>query len=101
MTRCNNSESDRYKNYGAKGVRVTRRWHKFENFLADMGERPEGKTLGRFLDRGNYSSVTCAWMTSAEQGLNVRNNNALRKWEQSGLTNRHLLTSRTILSMAS
>jgi len=81
MTRCYNPKSDRYKNYGAKGIRVTRRWHDFRLFLKDTGERPEGKSLGRFLDRGNYSSRTCAWMTSAEQGLNVRNNNALKKWE--------------------
>jgi len=80
MTRCYNPNSARFKNYGARGVQVTCRWHKFENFLADMGPRPEGKTLGRFLDRGNYSSRTCAWMTSAEQGLNVRNNNALKNW---------------------
>ena len=82
LTRCYNPKSDRYKNYGAKGVRVTRRWHKFENFLADMGPRPEGKTLGRFLDRGNYSSRICAWMNRAEQGLNMRNNHALLKWQQ-------------------
>jgi hypothetical protein len=86
MIRCYNPKSDRYKNYGAKGVRVTRRWHKFENFLSDIGPRPEGKTLGRFLDRGNYSSRNCAWMTRAEQGLNMRNNHAILKWELSRAT---------------
>ena len=86
LTRCYNLKSDRYKNYGGKGVRVCRRWHKFENFLSDMGERPEGKTLGRFLDRGNYSSRNCRWMTRAEQGLNMRNNHALLKWELSRAT---------------
>ena len=82
LTRCYNPKCDRYKSYGAKGVRVTRRWHKFENFLSDMGPRPEGKTLGRFLDRGNYSSRNCRWMDRAEQGLNMRNNHALLKWQQ-------------------
>jgi hypothetical protein len=81
LTRCYNPKCDRYKSYGAKRVRICRRWHKFENFLADMGERPGGKTLGRFLDRGSYSSWNCAWMNRAEQGLNMRNNDALRKWE--------------------
>ena len=93
MIRCYTRKSDRYKNYGAKGVRVTRRWHKFENFLADMGPRHEGKTLGRFLDRGNYFSRNCAWMNRAEQGLNMRNNNALRKWELSRATLRKPATS--------
>ena len=81
MIRCCNPKCERYKSYGAKGVRVCRRWHKFENFLADMGERKPGTTLGRFLDRGNYSSRNCAWMDRAEQGLNMRDNNALHKWE--------------------
>jgi len=81
LTRCNNRRSEKFRSYGAKGVKVCRRWHKFENFLADMGGRPEGKTLGRFLDRGNYSKQNCAWMSRAEQGLNMRHNNALRKWE--------------------
>jgi hypothetical protein len=79
--RCYSPNSINYRNYGARGVRVTRRWHDFRLFLKDMGLRPEGTSLGRFLDRGNYSSRTCAWMTSAEQGLNVRNNNALKNWE--------------------
>jgi hypothetical protein len=81
LSRCYNPSSDRHKNYGAKGIRVTRRWHKFESFLADMGPRPEGMTLGRILDRGNYEPGNVFWMTSAEQGLNVRNNNAMKKWE--------------------
>jgi hypothetical protein len=101
LTRCENPNNIGYKHYGAKGIRVCRRWHDFRLFLKDMSPRPAGKSLGRFLDRGNYSSRTCAWMTNAEQGLNRRNNNALQRWEQFGLTNRHLLTSRTILSMAS
>jgi len=88
LTRCDNPKSDRYKTYGAKGVKVCRRWHDFKNFLANMSERPEGKTLGRFLDRGNYEPGNCAWMTRAEQGLNMRNNNALKKWEALQATNR-------------
>ena len=81
LTRCNNPKSERYRTYGARGVTVCQRWRRFEDFLADMGPRPEGKTLGRFLDRGNYGPDNCAWMTRAEQGLNMRNNNALKKWE--------------------
>jgi hypothetical protein len=53
-------------------VDVCERWRKFENFLADMGERPEGTTLGRFGDVGNYEPGNCKWMTWAEQLANRR-----------------------------
>ena len=83
LTRCYNPKSDRYRGYGARGVRVTTRWHKFIDFLADMGPRPEGTTLGRILDRGNYEPGNCFWMTPAEPGLARRNNRALARWEAS------------------
>ncbi len=82
LTRCYNPESDRYKSYGAKGVRVADRWQDFQTFLADMGERPEGKTLGRILDRGNYEPGNVFWMTPEEQNLARKNNRALRQWEE-------------------
>ncbi|SRR5712692_7924723 len=63
----NNSE---YRYYGGAGVRIDPRWlgeHGFENFLADMGKRPEGTTLGRFRDIGDYAPENCAWQTRKEQ----------------------------------
>jgi len=57
MTRCMNANSNDYKRwYGGRGITVCKRWKKFENFLADMGERPEGKTLDRKNPNGNYTS---------------------------------------------
>lgn len=41
LTRCNNRRSEKFRSYGAKGIKVCRLWHKSENFLADMRERPE------------------------------------------------------------
>lgn len=75
--RCLNTTDISYPNYGAKGVTVCDRWNpkaggSFDNFLADMGERPEGTTLGRFGDIGNYELNNCKWMTSAEQVANRR-----------------------------
>jgi hypothetical protein len=78
--RCYNPKTARYKNYGGAGVRVCDRWQDFRNFLADMGLRPEGKTLGRILDMGDYEPGNAFWMTSAEQSLAQRNKRALLKW---------------------
>jgi hypothetical protein len=67
-TRCGNPKHKEYYCYGGAGVIICDRWlNSFENFLADMGERPEGTTLGRYGDVGNYQLDNCAWMTKAEQ----------------------------------
>lgn len=59
-------------------VRVCARWRLFPNFLADMGERPKGTTLGRFLDTGDYKKSNCAWMTRTEQAAEARKKRRLR-----------------------
>jgi len=69
--RCLNPRSTKYHAYGAKGIAVCERWRSFENFLADMGECPEGHTLDRFPDRtGNYEPGNCRWATAKEQQAN-------------------------------
>jgi hypothetical protein len=65
--RCTNPNQPRWECYGGAGVTVCERWMTFTNFLADMGERPEGTTLGRFGDVGNYEPGNCAWQTQREQ----------------------------------
>lgn len=72
ISRCTNPNSDRWRWYGAKGVRVCERWKVFENFLSDMGERPLGTTLGRFGDVGDYEPKNCAWMTKQQQTTTSR-----------------------------
>jgi hypothetical protein len=76
IQRCINPKRSSYPRYGAKGVTVCDRWRDFVNFLADMGERPIGTTLGRVLDMGNYEPGNCFWMTPEEQSLARRNRKA-------------------------
>lgn len=72
-TRCYNSASDNYKYYGALGVTVCDRWlNSFENFLEDMGNRPENMSLDRIDPFGNYDPENCKWATQSEQTLNTR-----------------------------
>ncbi len=65
--RCNEPNSTQYKWYGARGITVCKRWEKFENFLADMGERPTGTTLDRINNDKNYSPANCRWAMQSEQ----------------------------------
>lgn len=75
FTRCENKNAKTYKDYGARGISVCERWRKFENFLADMGERPQGTSIDRFPNiDGNYEPGNCRWATVKEQGNNARHN---------------------------
>lgn len=56
------------------GMHIDPRWLKFENFLADMGERPEGKTLDRKKGNRGYEPDNCRWASPLEQAQNRSNN---------------------------
>jgi len=68
--RCSNLNDKNWKYYGGKGVGICARWDSFENFLADMGERPDGKTLDRLDSSKGYSPENCRWATKLEQMRN-------------------------------
>lgn len=72
LSRCENTNVSCYPRYGGRGISVCARWHDFRNFLADMGERPEGRSIDRIDNDGNYERGNCRWATDAEQRANRR-----------------------------
>lgn len=69
--RCLNRNLKSYARYGGRGIKVCKRWMRFENFLTDLGLRPSQKhSLNRADNNGNYTPKNCLWSTAQEQ---VRN----------------------------
>ena len=80
--RCSDPRDISYAHYGGRGITVCDRWNPkagggFLNFFADMGHRPDGMTLDRIDNNGNYEPANCRWATFKEQAREHSNNGAL------------------------
>lgn len=71
--RCLNPKFHNFNHYGGRGITVCPRWDDFSQFLADMGERPEGTTLDRVDTNGNYEPSNCRWASNKEQAASRSN----------------------------
>lgn len=74
ITRCTNVSVKSYQDYGARGISVYAGWLVFENFLADMGEKPSGMSIERMDNEKGYGPDNCKWATKIEQARNTRAN---------------------------
>lgn len=70
--RCLNPRCDAFPQYGGAGITICERWLSFENFLADMGERPNGTTLDRRDGSKGYFPQNCRWADNTAQLVNQR-----------------------------
>jgi hypothetical protein len=71
--RCHNPNHSDYRDYGGRGIKVCARWRKsFSAFVADVGERPVGKTLDRRNNSLGYSPENVRWTSQRNQNLNRR-----------------------------
>jgi len=72
LRRCEIPKHPSYKDYGGRSIKVCERWHSFENFYADMDDKPKGLTLERTNNDGNYEPENCEWATWEKNRNNTR-----------------------------
>ncbi len=103
MRRCFNPKDKKFPIYGGRGITVCEKWQAFQGFYEDMGERPEGMSLDRINNDGDYEPTNCRWATPTEQAQNRSNNvnitiggetYCLSEWSRRSGLSRHILQRR-------
>lgn len=79
--RCQNPAHNSFERYGGRGIKVCEAWQKFEGFYADMGDPPEGHSLGRIDNDGDYDPSNVRWETPKQQ---IRNRSITKHYEYDG-----------------
>ena len=102
--RCHNPNAANYPDYGGRGIRVCERWLKsFENFLADMGEKPSSRhSIGRVNNDGDYTPENCCWQSVEEQLANrrpYRNHGGRPAKVENPVTGARLVTQRSLVTI--
>lgn len=74
MNRCHNPNDAAYRHYGARGIKVCKRWHDIRKFYGDMGHpTAEKNEIERLNNDGDYCPKNCIWANDKTQVRNRRN----------------------------
>jgi len=85
--RCLNPKTNRWMSYGGRGITICDRWLTFDNFLADMGEKPPGYSIDRINNDGNYEPGNCRWASKEVQARSASEagkKGAASRWKDHG-----------------
>lgn len=78
--RCESPASLNYARYGGRGIRVSDQWSTPDDFIRDMGYKPDGTSLERINVNGHYGPDNCRWASAKEQANNTRRNVFVTAW---------------------